>query len=156
MSFILRSGPQEIEILRRDEVLEFHDGTQALAYLRQFLDDPLNRATLRRSLAEGGLQVGAARFDDEDLLVVLAHRIVSGELRVVTRRRDQPPPRPTATATATPREVEAATPQPATPSSAAPAQPGEEEDPLVSQVDPVVQAAALAAAAESGAPVCET
>ena len=150
MRFTLRSGPQEIEIVSREDFLELHDRDMTMEYLRQFLDDPVNRGVLRQSLAEGGLQVGAHRFEDEDLLVVLAHRLLSGELKALRRRQDQPVPPPQETAEATPRELETTS---APPASSSPTPPEEEVPP---EVDQVAQAATLESAAESGAPLCET
>ncbi|MCB1032792.1 MAG: hypothetical protein KDD47_03040 [Acidobacteria bacterium] len=150
MRFTLRSGPQEIEVVRREELLRFHGIQDARQYLQQFLGDPHNRAMLRHSLAEGGLQVGGRHFEDEELLTVLAHRLVSGELRIVTRRINQPVAPQDKPSEATPRQVEAATPRSAATSPPPPAQAEE-----TSNLDPAAQAAALQSAADSGAPLCE-
>jgi len=150
MRFTLRSGPQEIEILSREDFLELHDVASTLEYLRQFLDDPVNRDVLRRSLAEGGMQVGAQRFEDEDPLVVLAHRLVSGELKGIRRRLDHPIQPPKEIPEATPRELETQSPPPATAVSSPP------EAAPPPEVNQAAQAEALESAAESGAPLCET
>ncbi len=152
MRFTLRSGPQEIEVVRREEILRFHSVQDAFQYLKQFLGDAHNRAMLRHSLAEGGLQVGGRHFEDEELAMVLAHRIVSGELRIVVRRINQPVAPQDDTTEATPRQVEAAAPSPAATSSPPPAQ----EEPPPSNLQEAAQAEALQSAADSGAPLCET
>jgi hypothetical protein len=149
--FTLRSGPQEVEIVPREEMVDFPSAESTLSYLRQFLGDGENRAVLRRYLAEGGLQLGGRHFSDEDLLVVLAHRIATGELRILTRRMNQPKPPLEAPAETTPREVEASQVRPPPPASAPAAAPAEEE----SEVDQLAQAQTLESAAESGAPLCE-
>lgn len=151
MRFTLRSGPQEIEIVPREELLELNGASDALDYLRPFLEDPHNREVLRRSLAEGGMRVGGHRFDDEDLLVVLAHRIASGELKVLLRRADQPIPPPAVTAEATPREAAQTSPPPAS----SPPREEAEESPA-EEIEQAAQAATLVSAADSGAPLCET
>lgn len=152
MRFTLRSGPQEVEIVRREEVLSFHGIQDAFQYLKQFLGDAHSRAMLRHSLAEGGLQVGGRHFEDEELLMVLAHRIASGELKVIGRRLNQPVAPQDETTEATPRQVEEATPAPAPASSPPPVQ-GEEPP---SKLEEAAQAETLKSAAESGAPLCET
>jgi predicted lipid-binding transport protein (Tim44 family) len=162
MRITLRSGLEEIEILGREHLLEPSSEEAVVALLGRMLDDPVNGAALRRGLADhlGGM----ARLGDRELLGYVARQVLSGRLKLVRRRSfDGGPAAGSAAGAAggssTPRQDEAAArqdqPAAAPASSPAAAAAATEEDPMLAGVDPAAQAATLAAAADSGAPLCE-
>jgi hypothetical protein len=157
MRFRLEDGFREIEIVARRDLVEFHSEELAAAFFRRLLREPANRIAMRRSLAG---ELGGAdlfRRSDEEVACWLARKVVFGDLRILAQDLPQRPV-PGGEREATPREVEqaaqaeqSASPQPA------PAAPAEEEaDPLLAGTDQAAQAATLQAAAESGAPLCDT
>ncbi len=157
MRLILRGGGEELELLARDQVLEPRGEAAAEAVLAPLLADPVNAASARRALAETGGD--PRRWDGRDLLRQLARRVAAGELRLVRRRRfDVVAPSAGAAESATPRQAAASAPSPAPAPAAAPAAAAAEEtaDALLAGTDQEAQAATLVAAADSGAPLCDT
>jgi len=165
MRIVLRSGLEEIEILGREHLVEPSSEEAVMALLGRLLDDPVNGAALRRGLADhlGGM----ARLGDRELLRHVARQVFSGQLKLVRRRSFDGGPAAGSGAgdsggSTTPRQDEAAAredqaaaaPAGSSSAAAAPAE-GTGEDPILAGVDPAVQAATLAAAADSGAPLCE-
>jgi hypothetical protein len=163
MRFRLEDGFREIEILARQDLVEFHSEDLAAAFFRRLLREPANRIAMRRALAE---ELGAGdltRRSDEEVVRWLARKAVFGDLRILARESPERPTTRTASdgaAEATPRQAEqaaraeqSAAPAPPPPS---PAAAEEETDPLLAGTDPVAQAATLKAAAESGTPLCDT
>jgi hypothetical protein len=167
--FTLRDGDFEAEILGREHFVDFYSEELLIAFLQRFLADPVNRGALRQALAEERGGANLSRLDDLELLRPLARRMLSGDLKIVVRRHGSRPgaaaPEAAAAQEPTPREAEAAAreespaaaPAPASTAAAAATSASAVEDPLLPPgLDPVAQAATLQAAAESGAPLCDT
>jgi len=92
----LHSAGQRIEILRwhecgtEDTFIQFHDGLSAVSFLREFMNDPMNMATLRRELL-GLLQnsTDISRLTDHQILQQLSNQIAHGYVRLVLKE-DRP------------------------------------------------------------------
>jgi len=157
MRVLLRNGFEEIEILSRDHLIEPRTEEAVMALLGSLVANPLNLDALRRALPNPLTQ-----SDDRSLLRKVAQQILAGRLRLIRRRRfEEIPPTGAAADRSTPREDEltARQSQKASGSTARPAPApaaAVEEDPLLAGIDPASQAATLAAAAASGAPLCDT
>jgi hypothetical protein len=78
----LRKGPHEIQILWPEEVLHFPSQPAALAFLRPFMADAANRATVRQALVESGRR-DLARWRDDEVLEELAARVGRAEVYIV-------------------------------------------------------------------------
>jgi hypothetical protein len=154
MRIELNIGSERIEVLDRDEVLEFdrffhRDVRAVVEYLLAFLADPVNLSAIRGGLLEHGTDPALLRLDARELAQELARRIAAGRMEI--RRPLQRYAR-----RAQPAAAAAPPPKPAPPPPApTPSEPPPEEA-LLAEVDPVAQAEALAQASESGAPLCDT
>jgi len=81
---MLRDGPREVMLVTRDQLLEFHSQAAALAFLRRFMMDPVNRMRLRHALAEERTPINLSRLEDHDILERLAERLASGQVKLVS------------------------------------------------------------------------
>jgi hypothetical protein len=130
------------------EIVTFGDGRSIRQFLSQYKDDLYAIGNLRGLLGEKRQWIDVSRFTIDQLLAEIAHLILIGELGVAIAPRDfsigigkvdkppGPPPTPSGyPVSATPSEE----PESAT---------------LPPDLDAVAQAAALSAAAASGAPFC--
>lgn len=163
MKFRLEDGFREIEIVPRRDLVEFHSEDLAAAFFRRLLQEPANRIAMRRALAGELGAAGLSRRSDEEVARWLARKVVFGDLRILAHDMPQ---RPVPAASdgggeATPREVEQAaraeqSASTAESQSSSATSIEEETDPLLADTDQAAQAATLQAAAESGAPLCDT
>lgn len=163
MRFRLEDGFREIEIVPRRDLVEFHSEELAAAFFRRLLQEPSNRIAMRRFV---DAEMGAAdlfRRSDEEVARWLARKVVFGDLRILAHGLSQraAPAASGGEGGATPRQVEQAakaeqSASPAQARSSAATSTEEEDDPLLADTDQAAQAATLQAAAESGAPLCDT
>jgi hypothetical protein len=130
------------------EVVAFGDGRSIRQFLSQYKDDLYAMGNLRGLLGERRRWIDVSRFTGDQLLAEIAHLILIGELGVaiaprsfsigvdeVDKTGDSPPPPAGAPVSSTRSEE----PESAT---------------LPPDLNAVAQAAALSAAAASGAPFC--
>jgi hypothetical protein len=130
------------------EIVRFGDGRSIRQFLSQYKDDPFAIGSLRGLLGETRQLIDVSRLTSDQLLAGIAHLILTGKLGVAIAPRDfsigvndidkSPDPLPT---------------QAGTPVSSTPSQEPESAT-LPPDLNAVAQAAALSAAAASGAPFC--
>jgi len=130
------------------EIVTFGDGRSIRQFLSQYKDDLFAMAGLRGLLGETRQSIEVSRFTTDQLLAEIANLILTGKLGVAIAPRDfsigvdetdkspDPPPTPAGAPVSSTRSEE---PESAT---------------LPPDLNAVVQAAALSAAAASGAPFC--
>ncbi len=149
MRRILRKGAREFELFGWQDARfhEFGDLFSAREFLEQFLEDPLAMAVLR-DLLEQERGFGDARLDDRRVIEALAPLLVSGRVKVLGRYDTL---QPTTFLAEMPEPVS----RPTTPVQDEEAVEEEEEPPESFFPVAEAQAAALAEAAQSGAPLCE-
>ena len=129
----------------------FRDRVSARMWLRQFQTDSFDLRALRSELAKHR-SPGLLRFSDEEVLELVAHKLVTGEIRVC---RSQPEAAPVRFGEASRPPEAAASPFPlqgrraASKSTSAPP---EEEPVFASNADLVAIAAVLKDAARLGTP----
>ncbi len=91
MKRILRHGVQRVEILRSHECdsddipMKFGDRLLMLEFLRGFMHDPLNMATLRNALAEQLPFMDIIRLKDDEILQQFAWQITRRYFELVPR-----------------------------------------------------------------------
>jgi hypothetical protein len=154
----LAYGPDRHEICRSaelrsgDRLLHATDESAARDLLRGLLSDAAAMARIRRLLLEDSFR-DLSTSSDHEVIDVLARRVASGRLRVVSSEAQRPPAIP---AVKVPVITEA--PPPAPERTRAPAPPPPEAKapaPAPATVGMTAQAEALTLAARDGTPFCE-
>lgn len=92
MRGFLHSAGQRIQILRwyecgpEDTFIQFHDGLSVVSFLREFMNNPMNMATLRREVLEL-LQnsTDISRLTDHQILQQLSIQITCDYIRLVLK-----------------------------------------------------------------------
>ena len=142
-------------------VPQFTDHPSAVAYLRRLAAQPEHLVLMRRTIAADRALGGT--LTDDDVLRELAWRLVRGDLAVIVPAQQMRPLNP-GTASSSSSSSASADTSPAAPSTStvadtAPAreQEADSEDASVlpEDCDEAAQAETLAAASESGVPLCE-
>jgi len=130
------------------EMTSFGDGLSTQQFLTQFKNDTYAIAWLRGLLSQSRQWIGASRLTGDQVLAEVARLLLSGELGVALIPRPLSTGSNSAERTGDPPPVAAGPPLPVTKM--------EEPEPptFPPDLNGVIQAAALAAAAASGAPFC--
>lgn len=144
-----RLGISNYLLFWRRQVQSYSDQAAARMTLGQFKDDPIGMRDLRAILDDPMTGIQNARLTDDQVLDAVARLVASGELIAV---REWPVHGGAATQ---PQSSNQSEQQEASPAPASHSQPPPENPTLPSNTDGSTQAAALAAAASSGAPFCE-
>ena len=88
MRTLLQTISRRYEVLDWDEcsteggILQFHNQSSALDFLRQFLHDSVSMMTLRSLLTKFSLFGSISRLSDHEVLDQLAHQLVLVRLRI--------------------------------------------------------------------------
>jgi hypothetical protein len=141
-------------------VPQFTDHASAVAYLKRLAAEPENRLLMRRTVAANSSRPGTA--SDDDVVHELGWRLVRGELQVLVLAHPISTLNPGtagSSSSSSASDTAAAPASTATVGETAPAR-EQEADPedasvLPEECDAAAQADTLAAAAETGAPLCE-
>lgn len=144
-----RLGISNYHLFWRRQVQQYPDPASARLVLGQFKDDPSAMRDLRALLEEPMLGIPNARLADDQVLDAVARLVAGGEVLLL---REWPVHGGSANPSQTsgqPADSTPATPPPITKSNPP------ENPSLPSNTNGGAQAAALAAAAASGAPFCE-
>lgn len=96
MRRVLRSGTQQVEILRPhecdpdDKPMEFRNTFSALNFLRRFVHDHFNMMTLRSILTEALPIMNITRLTDDEILQQFAWQVVHSYFKLVLRVEETP------------------------------------------------------------------
>jgi hypothetical protein len=139
------------ELRSDDRRLAVSDERAARDQLRELLNDAAAMARIRRLLIEDSFQ-DLVGWSDHDVIDLLARRVVSGRLTIVSSDARRPPAIPAATRLVT---APAPAPAPVQARTSAPAPRPEPQAPAPAIPNAAAQAAALSEAARDGTPFCE-
>ena len=150
----LRSGFRTIELVDRDQFVEFRNADEAFRFLSAFMKDPGAQSALAATQGSVPLLPSTQHLDKDRVLRELARRVAAGQVRILAGDRVGFPP----LAARRKPEPEPSQPEewPATQPSAIESEPPPpEEETMLDETDAEAQAEVLETASESGSPFCE-